>query len=69
MPSWRQIARSVPIGISRWRGSDARRSRVVFDQIECFCALTQLLATVPEEMTLEILPPQTAATSIVTCSA
>jgi hypothetical protein len=35
-PSWRQIARTVPAGISRWRGTGARRSRSAVDQIAWF---------------------------------
>ena len=33
--SWRQMARAVPIGISRWRGTGARRSSVALCQIAC----------------------------------
>jgi hypothetical protein len=33
--SWRQIARAVPIGISRWRGTGARTSSEGLCQIVC----------------------------------
>jgi hypothetical protein len=35
MPSWRQIALTVPAGISRWRATGARRSRAGLFQIVC----------------------------------
>ena len=35
MPSWRQIARAVPNGISRWRGTVTGRSAVGLRQTSC----------------------------------